>query len=902
MKIQDSDQIITQIKSEIIDNNETKQGLALKNDQLQVDKNPNQKKFKKHINLIKQINKQQLRQVLEVYKPSDFQQVIKKNTKEQNKSSLNIKNENTLEQQICREQENMEKSTDATKLEKFVKDKKYLTVITNANNISQRVQDKALEVKQDIQHNQISKAIINEQNVDNLKDELSSQKQISSSNSKATGSSDLSLDNIQKEEQKNQVYFYQKLNNDQKEKYETQQNIIINFQEQYLSSFLSDCQSQTSNKQAQNKEHQLEQLSLLNKCTNSQLLINKNSQQINNQFDKAQWFLSTLDGKIQNQNNKKSFKNNSAHISQQIQKMKNRKVLCENTKLNFLDSFNGAGNLNQDISKYDQGQLDKEQKIKTAQYKSNNNQPNRKRVLSQQVCNYNQQSQQKSNSSQQKYDQVYEQKNLTPISCSQGKYNYENCQIERIRQIDRIKNQGIQFIPQKNESYEKTTILNYNLIVKQKQDLIQKTSQISNQNNDFFNYDQNKTLETQISQNIPIEQRIMLQSTIISQNQTTKNETTHLINQVRQQQQNYLLNCEYEFNQDQDKKNDLLEQINNIYDTPSSVKNILQNIKCRTNSLSYNFKCSQNKKNKQSDITKSNDQQQKTQQGQNLKANNTKNKNNLQDKTKNNEKILNNEKQNVKIRSNMLILNSSPNSNNSNEISNSNNSGNKTADNKRAENVNFRRRSNTNIQKNNTLTPNIDQKQSKDLNQRYTNLFNQLNLDWKIQNIKNFIEQCHPERIMQRSSFMKQFNTLYEIKDYIDPEEQKNAETINSIKSLAIYTKFLIMNNSDYKKLIAYLEKFPNLKVLWITVSVATFGIDKLNCDENSLEQFRQFILEKFNNQLEALYVKFNFDSHDSQWNNRKKTIQQIVTQWDDTYEKIIPIYRCDYQFQGLQI
>ncbi|KAL4465897.1 hypothetical protein ABPG74_004134 [Tetrahymena malaccensis] len=146
------------------------------------------------------------------------------------------------------------------------------------------------------------------------------------------------------------------------------------------------------------------------------------------------------------------------------------------------------------------------------------------------------------------------------------------------------------------------------------------------------------------------------------------------------------------------------------------------------------------------------------------------------------------------------------------------------------------------------------------------------------------------------------FNTLYEINDYINSEEQKNADTLNSIKSLAIYTKFIIMNNSDYKKLITYIEKFPNLKVLWITVSVATFGIDKLNCDESSLELLRQFILDKFNNQLEALYVKFNFDSHDSQWNNRKKTIQQIITQWDDTFEKIITIYRCDYQFQGLLI
>ncbi|EWS76503.1 hypothetical protein TTHERM_000058639 (macronuclear) [Tetrahymena thermophila SB210] len=146
------------------------------------------------------------------------------------------------------------------------------------------------------------------------------------------------------------------------------------------------------------------------------------------------------------------------------------------------------------------------------------------------------------------------------------------------------------------------------------------------------------------------------------------------------------------------------------------------------------------------------------------------------------------------------------------------------------------------------------------------------------------------------------FNTLYEIKDYIASEEKNNAETLNSIKSLAIHTKYLIMNTSDYKKLIKYLENFPNLKVLWITISVATFGIDKLNCDESSLELLRLFILENFSNQLEALYVKFNFDSHDSQWNNRKKTIQQIITQWDDTFEKKIAIYRCDYQFQGLLI
>ncbi|KAL4465898.1 hypothetical protein ABPG74_004135 [Tetrahymena malaccensis] len=817
MKIQDSGQRKPQIQSEIIDSSEIKQ-------EFEGDKIPNQKKFKKRINLIKKINKQQLQQVLEVYKPSDLYQVAKKNVKDQNQSQLNTKIENILDQQNCREQESMVKPADMAKLEKSVKDTKYLTAINYANNLNRKIYNQAHELKQNTQENQTSKAIqvkttINQQRVGNFKDEELNQKQLSSCNSKITGSSnlslDLSLDNFQKDEQKTQINCYQKLNEDLNQQQDIQGDIIINFQEQYSSSFLSECQSQISNKQAQNNDYQLEQLLHSNKCSNSKLLATKNDQQINNQFAKRSSFQSTLDasGQIENHKNKKSQiksenqnnedlqkqntnktdvqieekiflfedikqqivsqlkdpiingfvnnqqqqnidevkkqKDNSAHISQYIQKMKHRKIFCDNTKLNFQDNLNRAENLNQDILKNDQSLLENEYIIKTTQCKSSiNSQSNRKRVLSQQIYNQNEQSLQILNFSQQKQDQTYQQKNLTPISCSQGKQN------EEFHQKDRIKNTNFQFIAKKNESQEKTPILNYNFIVKQKQNSIQNTNIIKNQKIDF-KYDQNKILEIKLGQNTPIEQRtIHYQNMINCQSQTAKSEKTdNDFNQVKQQKQQ--LNALYESNQNQEKKIDLLEQINNIYDTPSSVKNILQNIKSRSNSLSNNFKSSQNKKKQQIDSTKNNEQQQKAQQGQNLKANSTKN--SQQNKINNNEKIGENDKQkNVKIRSNTLVLSNSPNSNNSNEISNSNISGNKTAENKRIENQNYRKRSNTNIQKSSNLTLALNQKQSKDLNQRYTNLFNQLNLDWKIQNIKNFIEQCHPEKIMQRSSFMKQ--------------------------------------------------------------------------------------------------------------------------------------------------
>ncbi|EAR87353.2 hypothetical protein TTHERM_00058650 (macronuclear) [Tetrahymena thermophila SB210] len=763
---------------------------------------------------------------MEVYKPLDFQQVTKKNAKDQNQTSLNIKNEIKLDQQICRGQESIGKPADATKVQKSVKDTKYLTVINNANNINEKVQAKALDVKQTAQESQTNKsfevkAIVNQQYINNFKDEQQSQNKLSSCNSKVTISSnlsfDLSLDNTQKEEQKKQGYFYQKFEDDQKQKQECQENIINDFQEQYSSSFLSECQSQSSNKQAQNNEYQFEQLSLSNKCTNSQFLIDKNDQQINNQFVKGQSFQSTLDasGQIEYHSNKKSQikinyakneallqintnqlnnqsqqnvfqfedikqdqhlikdpliigfeknqlqqndvkkqQNTSSNISQYIQKIKHRKVLCDNTKVNFLDNSCRIEHLNEVNSKNNQNLLEIEQNIKVNESKSTvNSQPNRKRVLSQQVYNNNQQKQQICNYNLQKQDQTYQQKSLTPISCSQGKQNQQHFKIEGLKQIDMIKSTGFQFIPQKNESQEKAVNLNYNFIIKQKLNSIQNT----NQNKDIVRNDQKNVLEIRFGQNIDIEQSINPQKLIISQNQQAKNEKIQLFNQINEQKQvqNYFLNSQYESNQDQAKKINLLEQINNIYDTPSSVKNIMQNIKSRSNSLSHNFKSSQNQKKKQTETPKNNEHQQKTkQQGQNLKASSTKNKNNLQNNTKNDVKILNIDKQNTKIRSNTLILNNSPNSNYSNEISNI--SGIKTADNKKAENVNFRRRSNTNIQKNNTQTPNLDQKQSKDLNQRYTNLFNQLNLDWKIQNIKNFIEQCHPEKIMQRSSFMKQ--------------------------------------------------------------------------------------------------------------------------------------------------